>query len=75
MQICELVEDIEELGDGKVDLYRGLTDELNIAQHQLLQAASEILPMVAHTFVSKYDLVAIFFRLFDLVDHESTLKS
>ena len=75
MQICELVEDIEELGDGKVDLYRGLTDELNIAQHQLLQAASEILPMVAYTFVSKHDLVAIFFRLFDLVNHESTLKS
>lgn len=51
LQVGKLVEDVEELRDTEVQLHLVLTNELNVVQYYLLEAAAEIFTMIAYSFV------------------------
>ena len=57
LQSGELVEYIKELPDAKVPLHFRLSNELNIAEDELLQPAPKILTVGAHTLVREYLLL------------------
>ena len=57
LQSSELVEDVKELPDAKMPLHFRFSNELNIAEDELLQPTPKILTMGAHALVCEHLLL------------------